>query len=337
MTQKQRIEAFVTLGRFLSSESQELTDVIHKASVLNPWYTTANVKKQLAALAHNLTTDKLTSWLSPYPSTHSDKTVALILAGNIPLVGFHDIMAVLLAGFKTQIKASSDDAGLTSFALKKLIEIEPLFEQKISLPERLQNFDLVIATGNDNSSRYFEYYFGKKPHIIRKNRNSLAILTGEESKEQLHELGNDIFDFFGLGCRSVSKIYIPKGYDIATFYEGIADFKGVMDHFKYANNYDYNKSIYLINADKHYDNGFLLLKEDQRLASPLAVVFYEEYESLVDLYTSLQSQTDKIQCIVTNQTEANHIPSFRFGSSQTPALSDYADSVNTLDFLFSNL
>lgn len=337
MTQKQRIEAFVTLGTFLSSTSQELADVIHKASILNPWYTTANTKKQLAALAHNLTTKHLTSWLSPYPSLDSDKSVALILAGNIPLVGFHDIMAVLLAGFKTQIKVSSEDAGLTSFVLNKLIEIEPLFAQKISLPDRLQNFDLVIATGSDNSSRYFEYYFGKKPHIIRKNRNSLAILTGKESQAHLQALGNDIFDFFGLGCRSVSKIYIPKGYDIGSFYEGIASFKEVMDHFKYTNNYDYNKSIYLINADKHYDNGFLLLKEDQRFASPLAVVFYEEYEDLSDLYTSLQAQADKIQCIVTDEEAIIDIPCFKFGCSQAPALSDYADGVNTLDFLFSNV
>lgn len=336
MTQKQRIAAFAELGRFLLSEADEVNQVIHQASLKNPWYTVENTRKQIGALCQNLTVDKLESWLEEYPETSTDKVVGLILAGNIPLVGFHDILAVLLAGFKVQIKVSSDDAGLTTFVLNQLVRIEPAFASRIEMPERLKDFDLVIATGSDNSSRYFDYYFGQKPHIIRRNRNAVAILTGEESEADLRELGYDIFDYFGLGCRSVSKIFIPKDYNIGTFYEAIADFKEIVNHFKYANNYDYNKSIYLINADKHYDNGFLLLKEDERLASPLAVVFYEEYEDLKLLSEQLDAQADKIQCVVTQAKLEGKVPVFPLGASQQPSLTDYADGVNVLDFLFAN-
>src|SRR5690606_1626820 len=178
-----------------------------------------------------------------------------------------------------QVKPSSDDPVLTPHLLDQLIAIEPRFSKKISVSERLKNFDLVIATGNDNSARYFTYYFGQKPHIIRKNRNSAAILTGKETPQDFQRLGRDIFDYYGLGCRSVSKLFVPQGYDIARFFEGITQFSDIINHHKYANNYDYNKAIYLVNGDKHYDNGFLLIKPDQRTASPLAVVSLEEYSN----------------------------------------------------------
>ncbi|MBD1426856.1 acyl-CoA reductase [Sphingobacterium arenae] len=333
MTQKQRIDAFVALGKLLTSDGEKIERVLRQASIKNPWYTLDNTRKQLQALSLNLTTEQLTNWVTSYPIVQSNKTVGLILAGNIPLVGFHDILCVLIGGFHAQIKLSSDDAGLTTFVLDELITIEPAFAEKIQIVDRLQQYDLIIATGSDNSSRYFDYYFGKKPHIIRKNRNSIAILTGTESPEQLKALGADIFDYFGLGCRSVSKLYIPRGYDFNLFFEAIEDFNAVKEHNKYANNYDYNKSIYLINGDKHLDNGFLLLKEDVRLASPLATVFYEEYEQLSQTVAQLKMQTDKIQCIVTESTIETNIPTFPLGDSQCPALTDYADSVDVMAFL----
>ncbi|SMG10500.1 acyl-CoA reductase [Sphingobacterium psychroaquaticum] len=336
MTLNQRIKAFAALGDFLRSKPQVLRDVIAQAAVKNPWYTPANTIKQMEAIASNLEYDKLEAWVAPFGDIDTTKKVGLILAGNIPLVGFHDILAVLIAGFTAQIKVSSDDAGLTSFLLNALVEIEPQFATQIEVVERLKDFDLIIATGSDNSSRYFEYYFGQKPNIIRKNRNSIAILTGRESREQLEALGHDIFDYFGLGCRSVSKLYIPKDYPIDHFFEGIEIHKGIIDHFKYGNNYDYNKSIYLINGDKHFDNGFLLLKEDTKFASPLAVVFYETYESLEDLTAKLELEKDKIQCIVTPSAISLDIPTFELGGSQTPSLTDYADGVNTLAFLKAN-
>jgi len=336
LTKQQRINAFVKLGQLLQNYTQDLVQVIEQAQYKNPWYTVGYIKKAIQAIAANLTNEKLQHWLSDYPDMQSEKTVGLILAGNIPLVGFHDILCVLISGFKAKIKVSSNDAGLTACVLALLADIEPEVRARFEIVDKLKDFDLVIATGSDNTSRYFDYYFGSKPHIIRRNRNSIGVITGQETPEQLRDLGHDIFDYFGLGCRSVSKIFIPKDYAVSQLFEGIADFKTISEHFKYNNNYDYNKSIYLINGDKHYDNGFLLLKEDTRTASPLAVLYYEEYNSLSELENELNTQQQAIQCVVSAIPLSLESPVFGFGESQCPALSDYADGVNTLDFLFEN-
>jgi len=333
LTQKQRIDAFVALGKLLASDQEKINRILQQASFKNPWYTVENTRKQFQALSSNLTAEKLMEWVAPYPTTETDQVVGLILAGNIPLVGFQDILSVLIAGFSAQIKLSSDDAGLTTFVLHELIEIEPAFAEKIQIVDRLQQYDLIIATGSNNSSRYFDYYFGKKPNIIRKNRNSIAILTGTESPEQLKALGFDIFDYFGLGCRSVSKLYVPRHYDFHTFFEAIEDFSTVKEHHKYTNNYDYNKSIYLINGEKHFDNGFMLLKEDTGFASPLATVFYEEYDQIHEVVLQLEAQADKIQCIVSEATIETSISTFPLGGSQCPSLTDYADGVDVMAFL----
>lgn len=333
MTKQERIAAFAKLGEWLIHPDEETTYFIAQLHSKNAWYTTDNVIRQMRRIGNNLTQEKLTKWISVYPAEDSSKTVGLVLAGNLPLVGFHDILSCLLMGFSVQLKASSDDAGLTPYIVNKLIQISPSFTQKIAIVDKLSDFDLVIATGSNNSARYFEYYFGQKPNIIRKNRNSVAVLTGEESQEQIAALGNDIFDYFGLGCRSVSKIYVPKGYSIATFFEAIEHFSGVKDHFKYNNNYDYNKSIYLINKDKHYDNGFLLLKEDIHLSSPLAVLFYEEYTDIKELEGLLKQQEENIQCVVSQHKLDIPSPLFQLGQGQYPALDDYADGIDTLHFL----
>lgn len=336
MTKQQRINAFVKLGELLKKQPEDLIQIIQLAQHKNPWYTIKNVENALHAITSNLTAEQLNYWLQDYPDNESAKTVGLILAGNIPLVGFHDILCVLISGFKAKIKVSSDDAGLTTYVLNRLKQIEPAFETAFEIVDKLKDFDLVIATGSNNTARYFDYYFGVKPHIIRRNRNSVAVITGTESAAQLQALGHDIFDYFGLGCRSVSKIFVPKGYNVSHFFEGIADFKDVADHYKYNNNYDYNKSIYLINGDKHFDNGFLLLKRDERTASPLSVVYYEEYDSLGDVENELNQQAENIQCVVSEVQLNIQSPVFHFGESQCPALNDYADGINTLDFLFAN-
>ena len=334
LTKKQRIDAFVSLGEYLLSDHIELQQAGKQAHHHNAWFTPSNIAKAFTTIGRSLSEPSLTNWLTPYSFDHeTDKTVGLILAGNIPLVGFHDILCALCAGFNIEVKASANDPVLTTHLLDRLTEIEPRFSRKITVSERLKNFDLVIATGNDNSSRYFSYYFGQKPHIIRKNRNSAAVLTGRETQKDLQLLGYDIFDYFGLGCRSVSKLFIPQSYNISAFFEAIAQFSGIINHHKYANNYDYNKSIYLVNGDTHYDNGFLLVKSDQRMASPLAVVFVEEYgnpETLTDRLTALAPQ---LQCIVSRELLPLTTPVVAPGQSQEPALDDYADGVNTLDFL----
>lgn len=336
MTKELRIRALSKLGNWMLNLDESALHAIQQAHHKNPWYTQAYILKQFRSLGQQLTEDKLNTWLLGYPDIDSPKVVGLVLAGNLPLVGFHDILTVIIAGFTAQIKVSSDDAGLTSMVLDRLIQIEPLFTDKINVVDKLSNYDLIIATGSNNSARYFEYYFSSKPHVIRKNRNSVAILTGEENEEDLRKVGYDIFDYFGLGCRSVSKIFIPSGYPISTFFEAIEHFNQSKEHFKYNNNYDYNKSIYLINGEKHFDNGFLLLKEDKDIASPLAVIFYEEYDDINDVVATINSCKERIQCVVTEGSFELEVPVFPLGSSQCPALDDYADSINTLDFLFAN-
>ncbi|MBP3944037.1 acyl-CoA reductase [Sphingobacteriaceae bacterium WQ 2009] len=337
MTKEQRIQAFEKLGIALSEHNEALATLLQAAPPKNAWYTLENTTRAFQQISETLQAEKLRLWTAPYPSLTSEKVVGLVLAGNIPLVGFHDILSVLIAGFSVQIKVSSDDAGLTSFVLQTLIAIEPAFQEKIHIVDRLAGFDLVIATGSNNSARYFEHYFSKKPHIIRKNRNSAAVLTGAETPEELLALGHDIFDYFGLGCRSVSKIYIPQDYDITILLDGLQGFEGISNHFKYNNNYDYNKSIYLINGDKHYDTGFLLMKEDAAFASPLAVVHYERYADIAELTAHLNDHAAQLQCITTSLPLAINTPTFALGGSQCPALTDYADGVDTLAFLFANV
>ncbi len=336
MVKEQRIQAFSKLGTFLSSNDESIQSILELAERRNPWYSKSYVQQQFLSFGKLLNSDNLTQWLADMPDQESEKLVGLVLAGNLPLVGFHDILCVLISGFRAQIKLSSDDAGLTKFVLDKLVEIEPAFATRFTIVDLLKDYDLVIATGSNNSARYFEHYFGKKPHIIRKNRNSVAVLSAEETTEQLAQLGHDIFDFYGLGCRSVSKIFIPESYDIAQFFEAIESFNWIKNHHKYNNNYDFNKSIYLINKNQHFDNGFLLLKEDESMASPLAVVHYELYRDLFEVEAYLNQQSENIQCVISETALAIKSPVFPMGSSQAPALDDYADQVNTLEFLKAN-
>jgi hypothetical protein len=338
LTFRQRLEAFVTLGRFLESPDEHLIQLINSASHFNAWFTPESTAQAVRAIAGMLNRQDLELWSvkSPVDKPQPAKvlSVGLILAGNIPLVGFHDILCVLASGNRALIKLSSQDKQLIPYILGKLTDIEPLFGDRIHYVDRLKDFDAIIATGSTNSSRYFEYYFGRSPHIIRKNRNSIAILNGRESREELQELGHDIFDYFGLGCRNVSKIFVPRGYNFSNLFEGIEFFKPVIEHHKYNNNYDYNKSIYLINGDRHLDNGFLLVKEDERIASPLAVLYYQEYDDIDLLQQEIRGIEDQIQCIVSTMTlELETLPP---GSSQKPKLWDYADGVDTMEFLMGN-
>lgn len=327
------IIALKKLGDFLVNPDAGFQNLISSAANSNAWFNPEEVEKSLQALRQMLNAEDLEHWFKSIAISDSPKKVGLILAGNIPMVGFHDVISVLATGHIALIKLSSADDKLLPAVLRKLVEIEPLLESQIVYVERLKDFDAVIATGSNNTSRYFEYYFGKVPHIIRKNRNSVAVITGQESFEQLALLGHDIFDYFGLGCRNVSKLYIPEDYDIKNFFEPIESFKGIINHFKYNNNYDYNKSIYLVNLTHHYDNGFLLLKEDSSLSSPLAVLYYEKYSNLAELEALLNKEAEKIQCVVSTAPLKLEVPVLGFGQSQSPKLWDYADNVNTVEFL----
>ncbi|WP_435625577.1 acyl-CoA reductase [Flagellimonas sp.] len=314
---------------------QDFQNILVKAEAKNSWFISENLEFALQQWANLLTEKKLTQWLSHYKieSGKIPKTVAIIMAGNIPLVGFHDFIAVLLSGNRVLAKLSSNDKLLLPFLAQILITYSPNLKGFIAFTEeKLEHFDAVIATGSNNTSRYFEYYFGKYPNIIRKNRNSVAVLTGTEGQEELQALGEDIFRYYGLGCRNVSKLYVPEGYDFDNFYKAIFNFQEIIHQNKYANNYDYNKAVYLMSEIKVLDNGFLVLKEDEGFSSPIACLFYEFYADTSTLKNTLANQSEHIQCIVSQEGFENEIP---FGQTQTPALNDYADGVDTMEFLLS--
>ncbi|MGI9552040.1 MAG: acyl-CoA reductase [Aurantibacter sp.] len=298
----------------------------------NRWFTKENVLFALQNWGNLLTKKNLERWLSTYDlKKNAKKTVALIMAGNIPLVGFHDFLCVLLTGNKALVKLSDGDKILLPLLSQFLKETEPSLKEEIEFVDgKLGSFDTVIATGSNNTARYFEYYFGSKPNIIRKNRNSIAVLTGDESASQLEALGNDIFRYYGLGCRSVSKIFVPEGYNFDALFESIYAFKGVMDQDKYINNYDYNKAVYLMSDFKILDNGFLILREDNNYSSPIASLNYGFYSSQDELKERLVGDKNELQCIVSSGFIENEI---EFGESQNPRLKDYADGIDTVDFL----
>lgn len=359
MHSQQYIDTFVQLSNFFQSflikienhnhsdniedklEAREL-DLLRKINesyLRNNWFTKENVYKSLKSWQLALQKENLEKWLSAYEleKSQNPKTVGIIMAGNIPFVGFHDLISVLVTGNIAKIKLSSSDNLLIPYVLEILVSFAPEIQNQIQFaPNKLENFDAVIATGSNNTARYFEHYFGKYPNIIRKNRNSIAVLHGNESNEEIKALGHDIFDYFGLGCRSVSKIFLPKGFDIDHFYKNIFDFQEVVNHNKYANNYDYNKAIYLLDGVPILDNGFLLIKEDnEAFASPVGVLFYEYYDDLEELKTKLEANIDKLQCVASNKSFLNNNIQVGLGETQCPQLWDYADNIDTIEFLKS--
>ncbi|MFD2871422.1 acyl-CoA reductase [Mucilaginibacter ximonensis] len=329
------INSLARLGGQLENPDNELRQLIETEHRYNPWFTPQNVEHAIKSIGKSLNEADLTAWLNQYDlnKSISSKKIGLILAGNIPLVGFHDVLCVLVTGNEALIKASSQDARLIKAVLNKLTDIDKRFAGQFKFVERLVDFDAVIATGSNNTSRYFDYYFGKVPNIIRKNRSSIAVLTGDESSEELYQLGHDIFDYFGLGCRNVSKLLFPRDYNISTFFEAIEPYNDIINHNKYNNNYGYNKSIYLVGREQHLDNGFLLLKENDALTSPLAVVFYNYYDSLEDVEKLLSAENENIQCVVSKAPLNIKNQVVNLGQSQQPKLWDYADGVDTMKFL----
>lgn len=349
MNLQQRINAFSKLGAFLGQFStihpkqqpdisqnepffEAFKNAIQKAHQHNAWFTDEHIAFALQNWSQALTTANMQQWLSGYSfSEETPKQVAIIMAGNIPLVGFHDFLSVLASGHKVIVKQSSNDNFILPIIADYLVAIEPQFEDRIQFTtEKLPQFDAVIATGSNNTARYFEYYFKGKPSIIRKNRNSIGILTGKETADDLKNLAEDIFRYFGLGCRNVSKLFVPEAYNFDAFFNAIFNWKDIINHHKYANNYDYNKAVYLMSEYHILDNGFFMVKEDTGYTSPISTVFYEYYNNIDDLKLKLNDEQAQIQCIVSSEELGIGIP---FGSTQNPQLWDYADNVNTIDFL----
>jgi hypothetical protein len=349
MLQSEIKSSFVELGNFLRQFSlekntketsvlqndlfyDEFISLVELSQSHNGWFTPEQVYFSVQSWGNALTETNLNQWLSSYDfSKITTKKVGLVLAGNIPLVGFHDFLSVLISGHDVLVKTSSNDQHLLKFLAKYLIAIQPELNSKITFVEgKLEGFDAVIATGSNNTARYFEFYFKDKPSIIRKNRNSVAVLNGTETLEDLVGLGEDIFRYFGLGCRNVSKLFVPKDYNFEAFFKAMYTYREVIQYEKYANNYDYNKAVFLMSNFQLLDNEFLTIKEDTSYSSPISSIFYEFYDNLEAVKSRLQEDADQIQCIVSKNLTENSIA---FGQTQQPKLWDYADNVDTLAFL----
>lgn len=351
MDLQQRINAFVKLGEFLSQFSNEAIrkndNIKHNAIFFdgfkhqlklaeehNGWFTSENIRFSIHNWVEALTLFNLETWLKPYKINSSNpKLVAIIMAGNIPLVGFHDFLSVLITGHNVLVKQSSNDKHILPYLAKYLEHVEPEFKGKITFTEaKMENFNAVIATGSNNTTRYFEYYFRGKPSIIRNNRNSVAVLNGNETEVDLKNLSEDIFRYYGLGCRNVSKLFVPKNYNFDAFFNAMYHWHPIIDKAKYANNYDYNKAVYLMSEFKMLENGFLMIKEDQSYSSPIATVFYEYYDDVNQLKEKLDADSNQIQCVVSKGFIENEIA---FGATQKPQLWDYADSIDSIEFLLA--
>ena len=330
-----RVNSFLELRKKIENIDRKLLhQIIEKANSKNPWFTPPFVQHAFAGLLNLLDKEKLEHWLSTYDFRNAaSRKVGVVMAGNIPMVGMHDLICVLISGHHLIGKLSSEDEVLIPFIIEMLSEINPELGARVQFVDQLKGMDAVIATGSDNTSRYFDYYFGKYPNIIRKNRTSIAILNGKENKDELEALGNDLFLYFGLGCRNVSKLLIPEGYEIEQLIGHFDKYSYLAEHQKFSNNYQYNKSILLVNLEEHLDNGFAIFQRNAKLVSPLSVIYYDFYSNENDLKAQLEKENQKIQCIISNceQFEGR----IRFGSAQMPDIWDYADNVDTMEFLLS--
>lgn len=313
-----------------NENDSEFELLLKNSEIENPWFTIDNQRFALKQWADLLTEENIKSWLKNYKISKISKRVGLILAGNIPLVGFHDVISVILSSHIPVIKLSSKDKYMIPFLLKKWKEFSDN-QIDYEFVEKLQNFDAVIATGSNNTARYLEYYFKDYLSIIRKNRTSIAVLRGDETDEELQLLAKDIFQYFGLGCRNVTRIFIPQEFVIDRLFENFLDFKDIINHNKYANNYDYNRAVYLLNQEQFWDNNFVMLKEDDKLFSPLSVINFSRYSSLDDVKNFIAVNEENIQCIVAKNELG--LGSIQFGEAQNPGLDTYADNVDTMKFL----
>ncbi|MFC0344098.1 acyl-CoA reductase [Epilithonimonas hispanica] len=313
-----------------TEKEERLAYLMKRSEIENPWFTQENQRYNLEQWSSLFTKDNVNNWLSKYELKNTSKRVGLILAGNIPLVGFHDIISVVLSNHIPVIKLSSKDRLILPFLLELWNDYSNQ-EIEYHIVEKLENFDAVIATGSNNTARYLEYYFKDSLSIIRKNRTSIAVLKGDETDEELQLLANDIFRYFGLGCRNVTRILIPQDFKLDRLFENFVNHQDVINHNKYANNYDYNRAVYLLNQDQFWDNNFVMLKEDEKLFSPLSVINFSRYETLEEAKQFVETNKDEIQTIVAKPEL--ELESIGFGETQNPSLDTYADNVDTMAFL----
>lgn len=336
MTLQDRIQTLVKLGEDLGNlQTAKWQSIVLEAAMQNRWFTEKNIVFALNGIRENMLQEaKLNDWLTPYAINENvePKRVGLILAGNIPLVGFHDVLACYAIGHVAHIKLSDKDTILMKSLIDQILQINPKAVEYFKFVDRLNGIDAVIATGSNNSARYFESYFGHLPHIIRKNRNSIAIINVGDTMETIKALGKDVFMYFGLGCRNVSKLMVPRDFSLGLIMEGLHEFNEVNLHDKYKNNFDYNIAVNMLNKQEYLNNGSVMVYEDPALSSRIATLHYEFYEDEVDLEEKIKRNFDQIQCIVSSK-EKSFVTTILPGEAQSPQLWDYADNVDTIDFL----
>ncbi len=336
MDRQRRIELLAELGEQLLSEGSIPKEVINSARIANPWFTEDSIRTAIKSIAsHFLNKEALSAWMDNYKSgSATGKKIGLILAGNIPLVGFHDIMTVFITGNVALIKLSERDTILPKYIINELIKIESTVKDQFLYLDRLENYDAVIATGSNTTGKYFEKYFSKVPHIIRRNRNAIAVVHQDSTLEDMELLSRDMLSYFGLGCRNVSKLYLEEGVELGKIFEPTEKLKAISDHNKYKNNYDYTYALFLMNNEKFFTNDFFILRENEAIASRISTAHYEYFSDSSTLAEQLESQLDQIQCIVSDR-HIGDLSIVPFGAAQMPGLADYADGVDTVEFLLA--
>jgi len=337
MKLSERIAGLAELGQWIQQDLYNNTELINKAVADNPWFTKDSINQALQAISsHYLKAESLADWVSreQVSETSVQKTIGIVMAGNIPLVGFHDLLSVLVTGHKALIKASDRDRALLEAVIVRLSEMNEYWRSRIEFTERLSGFDAVIATGSDSTAGYFEKYFSNYPNIIRKNRHGIGVIFKDDTEDRIQGLADDVLSYFGLGCRNISKLYLEEGLSIDFLFEQFNEHEDIIHHNKYKNNYDYNYALFLLNKDEFYTNNFLLLKKHSHISSRIASVHYEYFNNTDELKSTLIGQQDQIQCVMASR-DIDGLNSFRFGYAQKPGLSDYADGVNTVKFLKS--
>ena len=332
---EEKIEALGNLASCLRQPDERMRKVLQQATLENPWFTSGSLLHAVDEIAKWCVDGlALRNWSSAYDfdkSNEHPRSIGVISAGNIPAVGFHDFLCIYLSGHSALLKLSDKDTQLMTYLIAQLSEFDKNLEGRVRVVTKLSGFDAVIATGSDNSKRYFNEYFGRYPHIIRGHRNAVAVLHMSDTDEQLQELGKDIFTYFGLGCRNVTKIYVPESFDVKRLFEAWSDFSGVGLHNKYKNNYEYNRAIYLVNRIDHLDNGFVILMESDEISGRIAMLNYSYYEDVSEVEKDIAKASDQIQCVA-SMVELRAIPTVKFGVCQSPDLTDYADEADVMQF-----
>ncbi len=338
MNRQERIAALCALGEQLQQKDDYREAVMARTAVHNPWLTVENQRLAIQAICdHFLQQPLLESWSAGY--TVADEVeperVGIVMAGNIPLVGFHDFLCTFISGHQSVVKCSEKDPWLFPLLVRQLIAIDARAEALVTMADRLNDVDAIVATGSNNTARYFEAYFGHKPHIIRRNRSGLAVLSGEESREDLLALGKDVFTYFGLGCRNVSSLWVPVGYDFTPLLEAMYEYREIVLHSKYKNNFDYHYASFLLNRQPFLANGCVMLLENPRIASPVATLHYQYYGQASELPERLRAAAADIQVVVSAMELLQGSHARPFGQAQQPQLADYADGIDTMAFLSS--